>query len=128
MRNIRDITVKLHEVVMDKKELENILNFCNEQEFTVIQISKSVNNYTQQLTNVNTEKSNAGNRSRHSHTDHSAHTTHSAYHHLLFNPNPSYIDKQNFSDKSRIKVRPVPISSNSRGSSSRSSLCIFTFL
>ena len=28
MQNIRDITAKLHKVVIDEKELENILNFC----------------------------------------------------------------------------------------------------
>ena len=46
IQNIRDNTAKLHEVVIDKKELENILNFCTEQEFRVIQIRKSINNYT----------------------------------------------------------------------------------
>ena len=46
IQNIRDITAKLHEVVIDEKELENILNFCTEQEFRVIQIRKSINNYT----------------------------------------------------------------------------------
>ena len=46
IQNIRDITAKLHEVVIDEKELENILNFCTEHEFRVIQIRKSINNYT----------------------------------------------------------------------------------
>ena len=44
IQNIRDITAKLHEVVIDEKEQENVLNFCAEQEFRVIQIRKSINN------------------------------------------------------------------------------------
>ena len=38
IQNIRTITAKLHEVVIDKKEQENIINFCTEQEFRFIQI------------------------------------------------------------------------------------------
>ena len=98
IQNIRDITAKLHEVVIDEKEQENVLNFCTEQEFRVIQIRKSINNYTHQLTNVNIQKSNSGNRSRRSHTDHSVHTTRSTKHHLLPNPNPSYSAKHNFGE------------------------------
>ena len=118
IQNIRDITAKLHEVVIDEKEQENVLNFCTEQEFRVIQICKSINNYTHQLTNVNIQKSNSGNRSRRSHTDHSVHTTRSTKHHLLPNPNPFYSAKQNFGEKSSINVRPAPTSLNSHGSSS----------
>ena len=44
IQNIRDITAKLHEVVIDEKEQENVLNFCAEQEFRVIQIRKSIKN------------------------------------------------------------------------------------
>ena len=112
IQNIRDITAKLHEVVIDEKEQENVLNFCTEQEFRVIQICKSINNYTHQLTNVNIQKSNSGNRSRRSHTDHSVHTTRSTKHHPLANPNPSYPAKQNFG------VKPAPKSLNSHGCSS----------
>ena len=59
IQNIRDITAKLHEVVIDEKEQENVLNFCTEQEFRVIQIRKSINNYTHQLTNANIQKRNS---------------------------------------------------------------------
>ena len=118
IQNIRDITAKLHKVVTDEKELENILNFCTEQEFRVIQIRKSIKNYTYQFTNVNIQKSNSGNRSRRSHTDHSVHTPRSSKHHLLSNPNPSYTGKQNFGDNSSINVRSAPKSLNSQGSSS----------
>ena len=78
-----DSTVKLHEVIIDKKELENILNLCTEQKFRVIQICKSMNSYTHQITSVNTEKSNSVNRSRCNHTDHSVHATKTAKHHHL---------------------------------------------
>ena len=110
-------TGKLHEVVIDEKEQENVLNFCPEQEFRVIQIRKSINNYTHQLTNVNIQKSNSGNKSRRSHTDHSVHTTRSTKHHLLPNPNPSNSAKQNFVENSSINVRPAPKSLNSYVSS-----------
>ena len=122
IQNICDITAKLHEVVIDKKELENILNFCNEQEFRVIQICKSINNYTHQFTNVNIQKSYSGNRSGRSHTDHSVHTIRSTKHHLLSNSNPSYNGKQNLGDNSSINVRPAPKSLNSHDSSSSRSL------
>ena len=118
IQNISDITAKLHEVVIDKKKRENVLNFCTEQEFRIIQIRKSINNYTHQLTYVNIQKSNSGNRSRRSHTDHSVHTTRSTKHHLLPNPNPSYSAKHNFGENSSINVRPAPKSLNSLGSSS----------
>ena len=108
-RTFMIFTAKLHEVVIDEKEQENVLNFCTEQEFRVIQIRKSINNYTHQLTNVNIQKSNSGNRSRRSHTDHSVHTTRSTKHHPLPNPNPSYPAKQNFA---------APKSLNSHGCSS----------
>ena len=108
IQNIRDITAKLHEVVIDEKEQENVLNFCTEQEFRVIQIRKSINNYTHQLTNANIQKSNSGNRSRRGHTDHSVHTTRSTKHHPLPNPNPSYSAKQNFDENSSINVRSAP--------------------
>ena len=52
-------TGKLHEVVIDEKEHGNVLNFCPEQEFRVIQIHKSINNYTHQLTNANIQKRNS---------------------------------------------------------------------
>ena len=39
IQNIRDITAKLHEVVIDEKERENVLNSYTEQEFRVIHIS-----------------------------------------------------------------------------------------
>ena len=42
IQNIRDITTKLHEVIIDEKERENILNFCTEQKFRVIQIRKTI--------------------------------------------------------------------------------------
>ena len=112
------ITAKLHEIVIDEKELENILNFCTEQEFRVIQMRKSIKNYTHQFTNANIQKSNSGNRSRRSHTDHSAHTPRYSKHHLLSNPNPSYIGNQNFGDNSSINVISAPKSLNSQGSSS----------
>ena len=118
-----DSTVKLHEVVIDKKELENILNLCTEQKFRVIQICRSMNNYTHQITSVNTEKSNSGNRSRCNHTDHSVHATKTAKHHHLSNLNQCYTGKQTSGDNSRIKVRPAPKSLNSHGSSSIQSLC-----
>ena len=111
-------TGKLHEVVIDKKEQENVLNFCTEQEFRVIQIRKSINNYTHQLTNANIQKRNSGNRSTRSHTDHSVHTTRSTKHHPLPNPNPSYPAKQNFGEYSSINVKPAPKSLNSHGCSS----------
>ena len=38
IQNIRTITAKLHEVVIDEKEQENIIHFCTEQEFRFIQI------------------------------------------------------------------------------------------
>ena len=98
IQNILDITAKLHEVVINEKEQENVLNFCTEQEFRVIQIRKSINNYIHQLTNVNMQKSNSGNRSRRSHTNHSIHTTRSAKHHPLPNPNPSNSANQNFGE------------------------------
>ena len=118
IQSILDITAKLHEVIIDKKELENILNFCTEQEFRVIQIHKSIKNFTHQFINVNIKKSNSSNRSRRSHTVHSVHTPQSSKHHLLSNPNPSYTDKQNFGDNSSINIRSAPKSSNSQGSSS----------
>ena len=43
IKNIRDITAKLHEVVKDEKEIHNLLNLSTEQEFRVIQIRKSLN-------------------------------------------------------------------------------------
>ena len=46
MQKIRHIAAKLHEAVIDEKELENILNFCTEQEFRVIQKHESINDYT----------------------------------------------------------------------------------
>ena len=46
MQKIRHIAANLHEVVIDEKELENILNFCTEQEFRVIQKHESINDYT----------------------------------------------------------------------------------
>ena len=118
LQNICDITAKLHKVVIDEKKQENVLNFFTEQEFKVIQIRKSINNYTHQFTNVNIQKSNSGNRSRRSHTDHSAHTTRSTKHHLLPNRNPSYSAKQNFGENSSINVRAAPKSLNSHGSGS----------
>ena len=120
IQNIRTITAKLHEVVIDQKEQENI-NFCTEQEFRVIQIWKSINNYTHQFTNVNIQKNNSGNRSRHRHTDHSVHTTQSTKHHLLPNPNLSYSAKHNFGENSSINGRPAPKPSNSHDSSSSQS-------
>ena len=76
---IQNITAKLYEVITDEKEPENTLNFCTEEEFRVVQICKSINNYTHQFTNVNIQKSNSGNRSRRSQTDHcSYHTIHEA--------------------------------------------------
>ena len=101
MQSIRDNTAKLHEVVIDEKELENILNFC-------IEIRKYINNYTHQFTSVNTEKRNSSNKSRCSHTDHSVHSAQSTKHHTLSNSNPSYIGKQNSGDNSNIKVRTPP--------------------
>ena len=71
-----------------------------------------------QFTNVNIQKSNSGNRSRRSQTDHSVHTTRSSKHHLLSIPNPSCTGKQNFGDNSSIIVRSAPKSLNSQGSSS----------
>ena len=128
MQNIRDITAKLHKVVIDEKELENILNFCTEQEFRVIQIRKSINNYTHQFTNVDTKKHNSSNRSRRSHTDHSVHSAQSIKDHILSNSNPSYTGKQNFGDNANIKVRPAPKSLNSHvSSSSRSSYAFSHF-
>ena len=118
IQKILDITAMLHEVVIDEKEQENILNFCTEQEFRVIQIRKSINNYTHQLTNVSIQKSNSSNRIRRSHTDHSVHTRRSTRHHPLPNSNPSYSAKQNFGENSSINVRPAPKSLNSHGSSS----------
>ena len=78
---------------------------------------KSINNYTHQLTNVNIQKNNSGDRSRRSHNDHSVHTTRSTKHHLLPNPNPSNSAKQNFVENSSINVRPAPKSLNSYVSS-----------
>ena len=118
MQSIRDNTAKLHKVVIDEKELENILNFCTEQEFRVIQIRKSINNYTHKFTSVNTEKRNSSNKSRCSHTDHSVHSAQSTKHHILSNSNPSYIGKQNFGDNSNIKVRTPPKSLISHANSS----------
>ena len=108
--------------IIDEKERENILNFCTEREFRVIHVCKSINNYTHQFTNVNIQKSNSGNRSRCSHTDHSVHTTRSTKHRLLPNPKPSYSAKHNFGENSSIRVRPAPKSLNFHCSrSSRSS-------
>ena len=42
IQNICDIMTKLHEVIIDEKERENILNFCTEQKFRVIQIRKTI--------------------------------------------------------------------------------------
>ena len=122
IQNIRDITAKLHEVVIDEKELENILNFCTEQEFRVIQIRKSINNYTHQFTNVNIQKSNSFNRSRRNHTDHSVHTARYTKHHLLSNTNLFYSGQHYFGETSSINVRAATKFLNYHGSSpSRSS-------
>ena len=107
IQNIFDITSKLHEVVIGEKKLENILNFCNEKEFRVIQIHKSINNYTHQFTNGNIQKSNSGDRQRHRNTDHSVHTTRSIKHHLFSNPKPSYSGEKKFGDNSSVNVRPL---------------------
>ena len=116
IQNICDITAKSRDVVIDKKKREKILNFCTEQEFRVIQIRKSINNYAHQFTNANIQKSNSCNRSRRNHTDSSVHTTRSTKHRLL--PNPSYSAKHNFGKNSSNNLRPAPKSLNSHGSSS----------
>ena len=116
IQNIRKIKAKLHEVVIDKKESENIFNFSTGQEFRIFQIRKSIHGFTHQFTNVNTQKTNSGNRCRCSHADHSVHTTRSTKHHLFFNS--FYSGKQNFGDNSSINVRPAPKSLNSHASSS----------
>ena len=67
IQNIYDTAAKLHEVVIDGKERQNILNFCTEQESRVTQIRKSINNYTHQFTNNKIQKSNSSNRSGRSH-------------------------------------------------------------
>ena len=101
---IQNITAKLYEVITDEKEPENTLNFCTEEEFRVVQICKSINNYTHQFTNVNIQKSNSGNRSRCNHTDHSVHTTRSAKH-LLRKPKPCYSAKHNLGENSSINPK-----------------------
>ena len=117
------IFTPLHGVVIAEKDLENNLNLCTEQEFRVIEICKSINNYTHQFTNFNTQKSYSGDRSMHGHTDHSVHSKQSSKYHLLSNCNPSYTGKQNFGDNSSINVRPDPKSLNFHGSSSSRSSC-----
>ena len=80
IKNIRDITTKLHEVVKDENEIQNLLNFCTEQEFRVIQIRKSLNEHTHNVTigtlgnNLNKAKVS---KSSNSHKIHSTHSVHS---------------------------------------------------
>ena len=80
IKNIRDITAKLHEVVKDEKEIQNLLNFCTEQEFRVIQIRKSLNEHKHNVTigtlgnNLNKTKVS---KSSSSHKIHSTHSVHS---------------------------------------------------
>ena len=88
---IRDITTKLHDVVKDKKETQNLLNFCTEQEFRVLQIRKSLNNHTHSVIigtlskNLNKTKVT---KSSHTHKMHSKHSVHP----IKSSPIPSQFD------------------------------------
>ena len=80
IKNIRDITAKLHEVVKDENEIQNLLNFCTEQEFRVIQIRKSLNEHTHNVTIRTLEnnlKKTKVSKSSNSHKIHSTHSVHS---------------------------------------------------
>ena len=80
IKNIPDITSKLHEVAKDKNEIQNLLNFCTEQEFRVIQIQKSLNEHIHNVTiealgnNLNRTKVSKSSNSYKIHSTHSVHS------------------------------------------------------
>ena len=88
---IRDITTKLHNVVKDKKETQNLLNFCTVQEFRVLKIRKSLNKHTHSVTigtlDKNLNKSKVT-KSSHTHKMHSKHSVHP----IKSSPIPSQFD------------------------------------
>ena len=45
IQNIRNVSTKLKNLVDNEREIGNILDFCTQQEFRVIQIKKSLQNY-----------------------------------------------------------------------------------
>ena len=45
IQNIHYFSAKLKNLVKNEREIENILDFCTQQEFQVIEIKKSLQNY-----------------------------------------------------------------------------------
>ena len=124
IKNIREITTKLHELLKDEKEIQNPLNFCTEQEFTVTQIRIYLNERTHNVTigtlgnNLRKTKISKSSNSHKVHSTHSVHSTKSS-------PFPSqfvHSDKQCTRENSSLyKQFPLRMSLNSHGSSSSSS-------
>ena len=112
---------KLHEVIKNENEIQNLLNFCIKQEFRVIQIQKSLNEHMHNVTigtlgnNLNKTKVS---KSSNSHKIHSTHSVHS----FKSSPIPSQFvhnnEQCNQENSSLRKPFPLRKSLNSHGSSS----------
>ena len=124
IKNIRDITTKLHQVVKDKNEIQSLLNFCTEQKLRLIQM-KSLNEHTLNVTtgtlgnDLNKTKVSKNSNSHKIHSTHSAHSFKSS-------PIPSQFvhDNEHCNRENSSLCKPFPLrkSLNSHGSSlSRSS-------
>ena len=53
IQNICNVSTKLKNLVDNEREIGNILDFCTQQEFRVIQIKKSLQNYKTENNNFN---------------------------------------------------------------------------